>query len=62
MKGTESAASQSEFLDLFNRLVSGGQVSDDLAIELIALKMSVTEAAARKAVKKAKISVKQQKQ
>jgi 16S rRNA (cytidine1402-2'-O)-methyltransferase len=62
-KSTDSStAHQGEFLDLFNRLVSGGQVSDDLAIELIALKMSVTEAAARKAVKKAKISVKQQKQ
>jgi 16S rRNA (cytidine1402-2'-O)-methyltransferase len=59
---TDTRSLQRECLDLFNRLVSGGHVSDDLAIELIALKMSVTEAAARKAVKKAKISVKQQKQ
>jgi 16S rRNA (cytidine1402-2'-O)-methyltransferase len=58
----DSAALQDRALDLFNKLVSGGQLSDELAIELIALKMSVTEAAARKAVKKAKISVKQQKQ
>lgn len=53
---------QGEALNLFSKLVSGGQVSDDLAIELIALKLAVTEAVARKAVKKAKISVKQQKQ
>lgn len=53
---------QTEALNLFNQLVSGGQVSDDFAIELIALKMAVTEAVARKAVKKARISVKQQKQ
>jgi 16S rRNA (cytidine1402-2'-O)-methyltransferase len=52
---------QREALKLFTQLVSGGQVSDDFAIELVALKMSVTEAAARKAVKKAKILVKQQK-
>jgi 16S rRNA (cytidine1402-2'-O)-methyltransferase len=58
----QSAALQEEALKLFTQLVSGGQVSDDFAIELIALKMSVTEATARKAVKKAKISVKQQKQ
>jgi len=58
----EVASLQGDALNLFNQLVSGGQVSDDFAIELIALKMSVTEAAARKAVKKAKISVKQQKQ
>jgi 16S rRNA (cytidine1402-2'-O)-methyltransferase len=59
---TDSMALQGEALKLFTQLVSGGQVSDDFAIELIALKLSVTEAAARKAVKKAKISVKQQKQ
>jgi len=58
----DTTSRQGEALNLFNQLVSGGQVSDDFAIELIALKMSVTEAAARKAVKKAKISVKQQKQ
>lgn len=52
---------QGEALKLFNQLVSGGHVSDDFAIELIALKMAVTEAVARKAIKKAKISVKQQK-
>jgi 16S rRNA (cytidine1402-2'-O)-methyltransferase len=58
----DPALLQGEALDLFTRLVSGGQISDDLAIELIALKLAVTEAVARKAVKKAKISVKQQKQ
>lgn len=57
----QSSSLQEEALNLFDRLVAGGQVSDDLAIELIALKMGVPEAAARKAVKKAKISVKQQK-
>lgn len=59
---TDTVAVQSEALKLFNQLVAGGQVSDDFAIELIALKMAVTEAVARKAIKKAKISVKQQKQ
>ena len=59
---SDTVAIQGEALKLFTQLVSGGQVSDDFAIELVALKMSVTEAAARKAVKKAKISVKQQKQ
>ncbi len=53
---------QGEALNLFERLVAGGQVSNDLAIELVALKMAVSEAVARKAVKKAKISVKQQKE
>jgi 16S rRNA C1402 (ribose-2'-O) methylase RsmI len=52
---------QAQALKLFTQLVSGGQVSDDFAIELIALKLAVSEADARKAVKKAKISVKQQK-
>jgi len=53
---------QGQALKLFTQLVSGGQVSDDFAIELIALKLAVSEGEARKAVKKAKISVKQQKQ
>ena len=56
-----SESLEGDSLDLFSRLVAGGQVSDDLAIELVALKMAVTEAVARKAIKKAKISVKQQK-
>jgi len=51
---------QDEALNLFSKLMAGGQVSDDLAIELVALKMAISEAAARKAVKKAKILVKQQ--
>jgi 16S rRNA (cytidine1402-2'-O)-methyltransferase len=58
----DQAALQTNALELFERLVAGGQVSDDLAIELVALKLAVPEAVARKAVKKAKISVKQQKQ
>lgn len=58
----DSTAIQREALNLFTRLTAGGQVSDDFAIELIALKLAVTEAAARKAVKKAKILVKQQNQ
>lgn len=56
-----TASMQDQALNLFERLVAGGEVSEDLAIELIALKMGVPETAARKAVKKAKISVKQQK-
>ena len=56
-----SSSLQDQALNLFERLVAGGEVSEDLAIELIALKMGVPETAARKAVKKAKISVKQQK-
>lgn len=58
---TDPTALHHEALNLFNQLIAGGQVSDDFAIELIALKLAVTEAEARKAVKKAKISVKQQK-
>jgi 16S rRNA (cytidine1402-2'-O)-methyltransferase len=58
----DQIALQEKALELFQRLVAGGQVSDDFAIELVALKLAVTEAVARKAVKKAKISVKQQKQ
>ena len=58
----DATALQGEALNLFSQLTSGGQVSEDFAIELIALKLAVTEAAARKAVKKAKILVKQQKQ
>jgi len=58
----DQIALQEKALELFHRLVAGGQVSDDFAIELVALKLAVTEAVARKAVKKAKISVKQQKQ
>ncbi|TAK16962.1 MAG: 16S rRNA (cytidine(1402)-2'-O)-methyltransferase [Acidobacteria bacterium] len=59
---TNSTAFQREALNLFTQLTAGGQVSEEFAIELIALKLAVTEAAARKAVKKAKISVKQQNQ
>lgn len=57
---TDQAILQDQALKLFTQLVSGGQVSDDFAIELIALKLAVSEAEARKAVKKARISVKQQ--
>ena len=60
-KSTDASMLQAEALKLFTQLVSGGQVSDDFAIELIALKLAVSEGEARKAVKKAKISVKQQK-
>ncbi len=59
---TDPASLQVEAYKLFSQLTSGQEVSEDLAIELIALKLAVTEAVARKAVKKAKISVKQQKQ
>ena len=55
-----SSTFQSDAMNLFSQLTAGGQVPDDLAIELVALKMAVTEAVARKAIKKAKILVKQQ--
>lgn len=61
-RADEPEVLQAEALNLFQQLVAGGQVSADLAIELVALKLHVTEAVARKAVKKAKISVKQQNQ
>jgi 16S rRNA (cytidine1402-2'-O)-methyltransferase len=59
---SDTSVIQAEALNLFSKLVAGGQVSDDLAIELVALKMAVSESAARKAVKKAKILVKKQNQ
>jgi 16S rRNA (cytidine1402-2'-O)-methyltransferase len=58
----EDSLIQGEALNLFNQLTSGDQLSSDFAIELVALKFAVTEAEARKAIKKAKISVNQQKQ
>lgn len=58
---TQTKSLQGDALNLFSQLTAGGQVSEDLAIELVALKLAVSKAAAKKAVKKAKISVKQQK-
>ncbi len=51
---------QSQALKLFSVLVSAPGISEDLAIELTALKLALTPTDARKAVKKAKILVKQQ--
>lgn len=51
---------QREALNLFSSLAAAPGISDDLAIELTALKLALTPSDARKAVKKAKILVKQQ--
>jgi 16S rRNA (cytidine1402-2'-O)-methyltransferase len=59
---TDTATLQADALNLFTLIVTGSQVSEEFAIELVALKLAVPEAVARKAIKKAKISVKQQKQ
>jgi 16S rRNA (cytidine1402-2'-O)-methyltransferase len=48
--------------DLFQDLVAGGRISEDLAIELVSLKLSASLADVKKAVKKAKILVKRQNQ
>jgi len=58
----QSEAIQIEALNLFSQLSSAPGISDDLAIELTALKLDLTPTDARKAVKKAKILVKQQNQ
>ncbi len=51
---------QSQALNLFSTLAAAPGISDDLAIELTALKLALTPTDARKAIKKAKILVKQQ--
>jgi len=51
---------QNEALNLFSVLASAPGISEDLAIELTALKLDLTPTDARKAIKKAKILVKQQ--
>jgi 16S rRNA (cytidine1402-2'-O)-methyltransferase len=51
---------QHQALNLFSILVAAPGISNDLAIELTALKLSLTPTDARKAIKKAKILVKQQ--
>jgi 16S rRNA (cytidine1402-2'-O)-methyltransferase len=51
---------QQEALNLFSVLSAAPGISEDLAIELTALKLALTPTDARKAVKKAKILVKQQ--
>jgi 16S rRNA (cytidine1402-2'-O)-methyltransferase len=53
---------QASALDLFQSLTSGRALSDELALELTALKLGISQQEARKAIKKAKISVKQQNQ
>jgi 16S rRNA (cytidine1402-2'-O)-methyltransferase len=57
-----SPDAQAAALDLFEGLTSGRAMADDLALELTALKFGIGQQEARKAIKKAKISVKQQKQ
>lgn len=51
---------QLQALNLFSVLTASPAISEDLAIELTALKLNLTLTDARKAVKKAKILVKQQ--
>jgi 16S rRNA (cytidine1402-2'-O)-methyltransferase len=51
---------QLEALNLFSSLAAAPGISEDLAIELTALKLDLTETEARKAIKKARILVKQQ--
>jgi 16S rRNA (cytidine1402-2'-O)-methyltransferase len=53
-------ATQKEALNLFSLLVQATGISEDLAIELTGLKLGLSPTDARKAVKKAKILVKQQ--
>lgn len=48
-------------LDLFSRLVQAPGIPEDLAIELVGLKLGLSTTEAKKALKKAKILVKQQK-
>jgi len=51
---------QRDALNLFASLVVAPAISEELAIELTALKLAITPTDARKAIKKAKILVKQQ--
>ncbi len=51
---------QVQAMNLFTALVAAPDISDDLAIELTALKLALTPTDARKAIKRAKILVKQQ--
>lgn len=51
---------QREALNLFSLLCAAQGISEDLAIELTALKLDLTPTDARKAIKKARILVKQQ--
>jgi len=51
---------QREALNLFSLLFAAQGISEDLAIELTALKLDLTPTDARKAIKKARILVKQQ--
>lgn len=48
-------------LDLFSRLGEAPRIHEDLAIELVGLKLRLSSTEAKKAIKKAKILVKQQK-
>ena len=50
-----------EALDLFSRLVQAPGIPEDLAIELVGLKLGLSSTEAKKAIKKAKILVKQHK-
>lgn len=53
-------AIQNQALDLFDSISASPLISMDLAVELTALKLNLSETDARKAIKKAKILVKQQ--
>lgn len=56
----QTEGEQAQALKLFSALCEAPGISEDLAIELTALKLNLTVTDARKAVKKAKILVKQQ--
>lgn len=60
MRPRQTAEIQAEALNLFSILAAAPGISEDLAIELTALKLDLTPTDARKAIKKAKILVKQQ--
>lgn len=59
-KARQTTDLQAEALNLFSTLAAAPGISEDLAVELTALKLALTPTDARKAIKKAKILVKQQ--
>jgi 16S rRNA (cytidine1402-2'-O)-methyltransferase len=56
----QTESMQRSAMNLFDALAAAPGISEDLAIELTALKLAITVTDARKAVKKARILVKQQ--
>ena len=56
----KTAEVQQQALDLFESIAASPLISHDLAVELTALKLNLSATDAKKAIKKAKILVKQQ--